>query len=205
MKRILLAYVLLLWGYMAHAVVIDQDWKTPGDANALYDTETGMRWLDLSMTADLSHDRVVANLGPGGRFNGFRLATQAEVLVLWANAGIFNTERVWVTYQYPTVNDLVNRLGPTTMVEGGGYSCRYPHDRNGGRRASAVGQSALGDGAHIRAGWHQYPHFQQLLHLECERGGYALFHLSGAIRSTSGYLRAVSFRWGRTSGYAAGR
>ncbi|MBI5461690.1 MAG: hypothetical protein HY941_05840, partial [Gammaproteobacteria bacterium] len=119
MDKSLVTFVLFLWGSLAHAVVVDQDWRTPGDANVLYDTEAGMRWLDLSVTANLSHDRVVVNLGPGGRFEGFRLATQSEVLTLWANAGITNTERAWVTYQYPAVNDLVTRLGPTVMVEGG--------------------------------------------------------------------------------------
>lgn len=119
MRKTLLAFALLVWGMHAHATIINQDWQTVGDANLLYDTDTGLRWLDLSMTAEVSHDAVVANLGPGGVYEGFRLATQSEVLTLWANAGITNTERTWVTYQYTPVRDLVQRLGPTVMVEEG--------------------------------------------------------------------------------------
>jgi len=101
------------------SAVIDQDWQTSGDANVLFDTATNMRWLDLSVTADISHDTVVANLGVGGLFEGWRLATQDEVLGLWSQAGITNTMRVWVTYQFAEVNDLVSRLGPTVMFEQG--------------------------------------------------------------------------------------
>jgi hypothetical protein len=62
---------------------------------------------------------VIANLGPGEVYDGFRVATQAEVLDMWSHAGITNYERLWTVGQYPAVNDLVTRLGPTTMVEPG--------------------------------------------------------------------------------------
>lgn len=118
-ESIVVTLVAFLFSSAAVADVIDQDWKTPGDANALFDTATSIRWLDLSMTADISHDDVVANLVAGGLFEGWRLATQTEVLELWGHAGITNAEREWVTYQYPQVNDMVTRLGPTQMIEPG--------------------------------------------------------------------------------------
>lgn len=98
--KIAAALLLSVSAVGAHAVIIDHDWKTVGDANVLLDTTTGLRWLDLSVTANVSHNKVVANLVTGGFYDGFRLATQAEVLMLWSNAGIANTERNWVTYQY---------------------------------------------------------------------------------------------------------
>lgn len=110
----------LCWGLHAHAALIDQDWQAPDDSKIIYDTDTNLRWLDLRVTASMSHDTVVANLEAGGIFEGFELATQTEVLDLWGNAGITNTERVWVTDQYAPVEDLVNRLGATLMVESGG-------------------------------------------------------------------------------------
>jgi len=118
-KLIVMALVTLLFSRAVTSAVIDQDWQTSGDSKLLFDTATNMRWLDLSVTADMSHDTVVSNLGVGGLFEGWRLATQNEVLELWNHAGITNTERVWVTYQYSEVNDLVTRLGPTTMFEEG--------------------------------------------------------------------------------------
>ncbi|MFC1773854.1 VPLPA-CTERM sorting domain-containing protein [Pseudomonadota bacterium] len=118
-KTIVMTLASLIFSQAVASAVIDQDWQTPGDENLLFDTVTNMRWLDLSVTADISHDTVVTNLGTGGLFEGWRLATQEEVLELWGHAGITNTERNWVTYQYAEVNDLVTRLGPTVMVEPG--------------------------------------------------------------------------------------
>lgn len=119
MIRVLAALSFVLAASDSRALVVDQDWQTPGDAKLLLDTDTGLRWLDLSMTANMSHDMVAANLQPGGVYEGFRLATQAEVLTLWSDVGIFNTERDWVTNQYGAVRNLVNRLGPTVMLEVG--------------------------------------------------------------------------------------
>ena len=71
-----------MFSQVAAAAVIDQDWRIPGDAKLLFDTSTDMRWLDLGVTADMSHNAIVANLGAGGLFEGWRLATQTEVLEL---------------------------------------------------------------------------------------------------------------------------
>ncbi len=101
------------------AALVDMDWKTPGDAKLLFDTGTGMQWLDLSVTANRSYNNVISKLGPGQAYDGFRVATQAEVLDMWSHAGITNHERLWTVGQYPAVNDLVSRLGPTTMIEPG--------------------------------------------------------------------------------------
>ena len=38
---------------------------------------------------------------------------------MWSHAAITNYERLWTAGQYPAVNDLVNRMGPTTMIEPG--------------------------------------------------------------------------------------
>lgn len=113
------AVVALIFSTGSHSAVIDRDWQSAGDNLIIRDTDTGLDWLDLSATADLSHDTVVANLESGGAFYGFRLATQDEVLTLWSNAGITNYERVWETTQFAAVQDLVERLGSSTMFEPG--------------------------------------------------------------------------------------
>lgn len=118
-KSILFAAIALFFSASSNSALNDIDWQTSGDSLIIRDTNSGLDWLDLRVTADLSHDVVVANLEPGGAFHGFRLATQAEVLELWANAGITNNERVWVTGQFASVKDLVDRLGTTTMFEEG--------------------------------------------------------------------------------------
>jgi len=115
----LLSIVSLILSSNVNAALIDTDWQMANDNLIISDTNSGLNWLDLSVTASLSHDSVVANLESGGIFQGFQLATQVEVLNLWANAGITNYERTWVTNQFDPVKDLVERLGATVMVEEG--------------------------------------------------------------------------------------
>jgi len=119
LKSILLATIAVFFSASSNSALVDIDWQTPDDALILRDTNTRLDWLDLRVTADISHDTVVANLESSGAFECVRLATQDEVLELWANAGITNNESVWVTGQFDAVKDLVDRLGTTTMFEEG--------------------------------------------------------------------------------------
>lgn len=52
------------------------------------DSETGFRWLDLTLSAGLSHTELLQELTPGGMFEDYQLATAAEVSELFVNAGI---------------------------------------------------------------------------------------------------------------------
>ena len=82
MKRIITA-ALLTFSFASHAELVSTDWKTTGDELATLDTETGIEWLDLSETHELSIDNVVSMTSAGGKFEGWRLPTQAEVTVLF--------------------------------------------------------------------------------------------------------------------------
>lgn len=103
----------------AFATLVDADWQAPGDAHLLFDTDTGLQWLDLSVTANQSYNYVTSNFGPGQIYEGFRVATQTEVIEMWSHVGIINYEREWTVGQYSEVRDLVTRLGPTVMIEPG--------------------------------------------------------------------------------------
>jgi uncharacterized protein YjbI with pentapeptide repeats len=72
----------------------EADWQVPGDGQITFDSATGLDWLNLTVTANMSVTDVTAGLGPGGAFEGFRYATAAEVEQLFANAGLtgFGTE-----------------------------------------------------------------------------------------------------------------
>jgi hypothetical protein len=59
-----------------------------GADTVTFDTETGLRWLDLTLSAGLSHTQLQLQLQPGGTFDGYRLATEDEIAELFANAGI---------------------------------------------------------------------------------------------------------------------
>jgi Thrombospondin type 3 repeat len=64
------------------------DWKNPGDAALIRDSESGLDWLDLRQTHQRSYDDVSSRFGIGQEFEGFRLATEPEVLEFFQNAGV---------------------------------------------------------------------------------------------------------------------
>jgi hypothetical protein len=75
------AFGLLLWNLPnAHAMLID-------NGNYTTDTVTGLDWLDLTATRGESFDNIVAQMGPGGTYAGWRHATREEVKQFWINAG----------------------------------------------------------------------------------------------------------------------
>ncbi len=68
-----------------NAELVNHYWKTDGDNLITRDTVTNLDWLDLTETNDMSYNDVSAQLGAGGMFEGFRYATNAEVIALWSN------------------------------------------------------------------------------------------------------------------------
>ena len=71
----------------AGATLTSSDWQNPDDGLLTIDSDTGLRWLDWSYTANRSYNDVFSELGDGGEFEGFRYATEAEMRTLYANAG----------------------------------------------------------------------------------------------------------------------
>ncbi len=67
------------------AELLEVDLNTPGDALVTRDTDTGLDWLDLTESTDLSFDQVEAGAG-GFISDGWRHATGAEVCALFAAA-----------------------------------------------------------------------------------------------------------------------
>lgn len=57
--------VTLLGAAPAHAVLITTDWLAPGDGLVVRDTTSGLEWLNLTQTANLSVAQVSAELGAG--------------------------------------------------------------------------------------------------------------------------------------------
>lgn len=69
---------------------------TLGDAQAAFvdnglittDTLTNLEWLDLTETENYSYDQVETELMPGGMFDEYRRATEAEISNMFANFGL---------------------------------------------------------------------------------------------------------------------
>ncbi len=75
MKKIKLAIcsIVMAIANLANAGLIEADYESINDNLAVYDTETKLTWLDLSLTAGMSYNSVSA------AFTGWRYATYQEV------------------------------------------------------------------------------------------------------------------------------
>jgi hypothetical protein len=82
-----------------------------------HDTATDLRWLDLPISAGVSHAQVLLDTEPGGVYEDYRLATEDEVSTFFANAGIDVSAPVlgdFVAQNYAPIvalTDLVGVLG----------------------------------------------------------------------------------------------
>lgn len=85
------ALLLLLASLPAHAGVIDADGHAatpPGHPGAIFDDGTNLLWLDATETDGRSLADVGSELGAGGEFEGWRLATRDQLRELFVNAGL---------------------------------------------------------------------------------------------------------------------
>ena len=74
--------VILLFGFMStaqSALIALGDYTT--------DTDTGLDWLDLDLSLGLSLNQVNAELGAGGLFEGYQVATLDQAQMFLSNAG----------------------------------------------------------------------------------------------------------------------
>jgi len=87
MKKFILI-ISLLFMSSTQAAIVSLDWKTTGDNLITRDTVSGLNWLDLTETNNMSYDYIIGQLGIGGQFAGYRYATNSEVVGLWSNFGV---------------------------------------------------------------------------------------------------------------------
>ncbi len=101
--------------FNASAAIISTDRLAAGDNLITRDTVSGLDWLDLTETNNLSYDYVNGQLGVGGQFAGFRYATGIEVVALWDNFGINLSagQPTGITSMDPNVEVAVSFLGNT--------------------------------------------------------------------------------------------
>ena len=83
---------LFLFGLNAQASLIElRDTNIPlgkGFYNITKDTQTGLEWLDIWSSRYMDYDQLISELGIGGTFEGFRLATQEQLETFFGNAGL---------------------------------------------------------------------------------------------------------------------
>ena len=83
-----LALSILLWPSPASASLIAADDPVFGAGSVTTDTDSGLSWLDLTVSLDRSFDDVSVQFDQGGDFEGFRYASIDEIAGLWTHAGI---------------------------------------------------------------------------------------------------------------------
>jgi len=83
-----------------------------GPGTLTLDTQTGLRWLDITLSRAYGYQQVLDATAPGGYFAGYRLATQGEVLTLAEDAGIdTGSLDTFTAANYAPVTNLMDLLG----------------------------------------------------------------------------------------------
>ena len=73
--------------FNAVAAPIEADWLTSGDGLVTYDSNTGLEWLDLTVTANRTYNDISSLFDVGEEFEGWRYATSTELITLWNSFG----------------------------------------------------------------------------------------------------------------------
>lgn len=115
------AMALQHWLIPAEAVAVppsitEHDWLSAGDKLLTRDTNSGLEWLDLSVTVDKTYNQISGEFGPGGQFEGFRYAHPSDLATFFTNAGIPDLSppsSFFTTANYVPVSELMNFVGIT--------------------------------------------------------------------------------------------
>lgn len=116
---VLVPTIVLMVSNYSSATLIEFDLYNPGDQLITSDTDTGLYWLDLTVTQDFSYHDTLTKINPGGALEGFRYATAADVYGLQASAGLPAENFFSTFFLYKEwVNLLIDMVGGTTSSDG---------------------------------------------------------------------------------------
>lgn len=99
----------------ANATLLSQDYIVGGDGLLTHDSDTGLEWLDLIATNLQSVNSVLGGYG-GYIQNGFRYATDDEVLALLTHAGITHFDGVLRVQDWPGTQLFQDLFGITNYI-----------------------------------------------------------------------------------------
>ena len=107
------ALIFLVSG-ISSASLLEVDFYASNDKLLTHDTDTGLYWLDLTVTVNLSYDSVLSQLNPGGSLEGFRYATVEDVDNLQLSAGLPSGLFYETFFLYKNnLNALIDKVGQT--------------------------------------------------------------------------------------------
>jgi MYXO-CTERM domain-containing protein len=142
-KKTLIAATLLLSITSAQAAFVESDWKNAGDALATLDTITGIEWLDLTQTVNMSINDVEGFTGEGNIFGGWRLPTRVEVTQMMINAFPSQASRVSAGGQFAVINATTDNESDRFRALFGNVSTSPTVDYNRGLFKNDPNQSSL--------------------------------------------------------------
>jgi hypothetical protein len=83
-KKLQFTLLLLVLALPSQAALVQRDWLSTEDAVLTYDTDSGLEWLDVTVTAGMSYNEVALQLGAGGVYEGFTFASDQQVVDLFS-------------------------------------------------------------------------------------------------------------------------
>ncbi|MEW8000470.1 MAG: PEP-CTERM sorting domain-containing protein [Candidatus Thiodiazotropha endolucinida] len=114
---------LIYFSSVAKGSLVEVDYLTSGDKLLTKDLNTGLYWLDLNQTTNISYQDMLFSLEPGGLFDGFRYASVADVNQLQESAGLFSGLFFTANpYYRQRIEDLISKVGITRENSGSLYS-----------------------------------------------------------------------------------
>ena len=133
--------MLFSWMSSVDGAVFQRDWQSPGDGLLTYDDVNRREWLDLSVSRlgqfpEPRLQNAIAQIAPGGLFDGFAFAKPADVIGLAESSGIDTGSFVFSDNVLPT-DQLIDLLGVTFQSPFGKHSLGYVDATNGVRQFGA--------------------------------------------------------------------
>jgi len=119
--RLIYLMALLALAAPAQALPFAVDLYAPGDGLLTRDPDGGLDWIDMTETRMLSYNQVVAELGPGGAFEGFRYATLAELQTLMLDSGIDIDPGADPMLNFAPIDALIALMGNSGNFLDGGF------------------------------------------------------------------------------------
>lgn len=105
--KTLIWLALSLLTFNSNAALVNIDWKTTGDNLITRDTETGLEWLALNQTAEVSYTSISYQSEEGGAFEGWAYASREQISSFFDAAGGVAPYNGWSTLNDGVVDNLV--------------------------------------------------------------------------------------------------
>ncbi|MEM7560254.1 MAG: PEP-CTERM sorting domain-containing protein [Planctomycetota bacterium] len=123
MSKTLAVAIVFCLGSFSHAGIMVGDWKTAGDKLITIDTTQGLEFLDLTQSKRRAYLDVILEFGVGGDFEGFRYATEQEVVNLineigWSGTPAFKAGSSSETRVRGEALDIIKLIGTTSASRG---------------------------------------------------------------------------------------